>query len=93
MKNLKTEILDFDNKPVGKTYGGILSELLCIMHQQDQSSNLYRYYTLAEKFKKEETFVFDKEVKEFILEKAGRIASPLVFGRLKDFIDENCKEE
>lgn len=93
MKNLKTEILDFDDKPVGKTYGQMLSELLCVMHQQDQSGNLYRYYTLAEKFKKETDFAFDKEIKEFILEKAGRIAGALVYGRIKDFLDENCKEE
>ncbi len=93
MSNLKTEILDFDDKPVGKTYGLMLSEALSAMHQGDQAGNLYRYYTLAEKFRKETEFVFDKEVKEFILEKVGRIGAPLVYGRLKDFLDASCKEE
>ena len=92
MKNLKTEILDFDGKSVGKTYGLVLSDVLSVMHQQDQAGNLYRYYTLAEKLRKETDFKFDKEIKEFILEKVGRIAAPLVYGRLKDFLDEQTKE-
>lgn len=93
MKTLKTEILDLDDKPVGRTYGVALSEILTAMHQGDQSGNLYRYYTLASKLRKSDDYIFDKETKEFILEKLGRIAGALVYGRLKDFLDEKTEEK
>jgi len=88
MKNLKSQILDLEDKEIGKSYGEFLSEVICLPHQQDAGANLYRYYSLAKKYKKEESVIFDKEEKEFILEKLQRVCPPLPYGRLKDFIDE-----
>lgn len=89
--DLKEEIKNIHGESAKKSYGEILIDLLLAPSPDDAHSNKYRYYSLAVKILNKDSFEFDKEESEFVLEKLGRLASPLVYGRIKDALDADLK--
>ena len=89
MHNLKTKILDAKNKELEQTYGEVLGEVLLASVQDDNANNKYRYFTLGLKCLESLEIDLDKETIQFILEKVQRIGTPLIVGRIKEFLEKD----
>jgi hypothetical protein len=85
--NLEEEILALDNKSLGVKYGKAISDILLSPAQDDNGFNKYRYYTIAMKLLDKEEIELDKEEVGFILQKIERVSPPLIYGRIRDFLE------
>jgi len=84
--NLKQPILDIDGKSVNRTIGEDIVAIMLTPHQQDEAGNKYRYFTLSLKIHGKEDVDLDKEEVDFILEKVERVGTPLIYGRIREYL-------
>lgn len=89
--DLTKELKNLDGTSLKLTYGKAIGEILLTPSQEDGGSK-YRLYAMAIKLFEKKEVELDKEEVGFILQKVERVSPPLIYGRIRDFLDASLEE-